>query len=162
MGSTFSVDSSSFLPHQHAAGAWKGATASVAALAIDGEGLGRSRVGLTSKLHLAVDGRGLPVALLLTSGLAGDNPQLIPLLDQVRVARSGPGRPRQRPERVLADKVSSTPQPRVAIRARGPPSSARRARPALLRTGSSVSRRAGWRTGRLCHPGMDVLVAGEG
>ena len=89
------------------------------ALAIDGEALGRSRGGLTSKLHLAVDGRGLPMAVVLTPGQAGDSPQLIPLLDQVRVARCGPGRPRQRPGRVVADKAYSHPSTRAALRARG-------------------------------------------
>jgi transposase len=88
-------------------------------LAVDGEALGRSRGGLTSKLHLAVDGRGLPMAIGLTAGQAGDNPQLLPLLDQVSVARVGPGRPRQRPDRVVADKAYAHPSTRAALRARG-------------------------------------------
>ena len=88
-------------------------------LAVDGEALGRSRGGLTSKLHLAVDGRGLPMAIGLTAGQAGDNPQLLPLLDQVSVARVGPGRPRQRPDRVVADKAYSHPSTRSALRSRG-------------------------------------------
>jgi transposase len=96
-----------------------GCSPAVETLAIDGEALGRSRGGLTSKLHLAVDGRGLPMAAVLTPGQAGDNPQLIPLLDQVRVARAGPGRPRQRPARVVADKAYSHPSTRAALRARG-------------------------------------------
>ncbi|MDT7754062.1 MAG: hypothetical protein QOD96_7724 [Pseudonocardiales bacterium] len=75
-------------------------------LAVHGEHLGRSRGGLTSKIHLAVDGRGLPMSVILTPGQAGDNPQLLPLLDQVSVGRDGPGRPRKRPERVLGDKTS--------------------------------------------------------
>lgn len=89
------------------------------ALAIDGEALGRSRGGLTSKIHLAVDGRGLPMSVILTPGQAGDNPQLLPLLDQVAVGRDGPGRPRKRPERVLADKAYSHPSTRAALRSRG-------------------------------------------
>jgi Transposase DDE domain len=78
----------------------------VEALAVEGEALGRSRGGLTSKIHLAVDGRGLPMSVILTPGQAGDNPQLLPLLDQINVSREGRGRPRKRPERVLADKTS--------------------------------------------------------
>lgn len=31
-----------------------------------------------------VDGRGLPLSVLLTAGQAGDNPQLLPLLDAIR------------------------------------------------------------------------------
>jgi transposase len=88
-------------------------------LAVEGEALGRSRGGLTSKIHLAVDGRGLPMSVLLTPGQAGDNSQLLPLLDQVSVGRDGPGRPRKRPDRVLADKAYSHPSIRAALRARG-------------------------------------------
>jgi transposase len=70
-------------------------------------------------LHLAVDGRGLPMAIVLTAGQSGDNPQLLPLLDQVSVARAGPGRPRRRPDRVVADKAYSHPSTRAALRRRG-------------------------------------------
>ena len=89
------------------------------ALAVEGEGLGRSRGGLTSKIHLAVDGRGLPMSILVTPGQAGDNPELLALLDQVRVRRVGPGRPRRRPRRVIADRAYSHPSTRRALRARG-------------------------------------------
>jgi transposase len=71
---------------------------------------------LTSKIHLAVDGRGLPMSVILTPGQAGDNPQLLPLLDQINVGRAGRGRPRKRPERVLA---YSHPCTRTALRRRG-------------------------------------------
>jgi hypothetical protein len=57
------------------------------------------------KVHLVVDGRGLPMSIVLIPGEAGDNPQLLPLLDQINVGRDGPGRPRTRPDRVVADKV---------------------------------------------------------
>ncbi|MCP2264407.1 Transposase [Promicromonospora thailandica] len=58
---------------------------------------------------------------ILTPGQAGDNPQLLPLLDQVSVKRDGSrgGRPRKRPDRVLADKAYSSPATRRALRARG-------------------------------------------
>ena len=59
------------------------------------------------------------MSVLLTPGQAGDNPQLLPLLDQIAVGRDGPGRPRKRPERVLADKAYSHPSTRAALRARG-------------------------------------------
>ncbi|MFE6923785.1 transposase [Nocardia sp. NPDC057663] len=76
---------------------------------LDGEALGRSRGGLSTKIHLAVDGRGLPMQILLMPGQAGDNPQILPLLDGISVARTGPGRPRIRPEMVIADKAYSHP-----------------------------------------------------
>lgn len=55
---------------------------------------------------------------LLTPGQAGDNPQLVPLLDGITVARIGPGRPRRRPEAVIADKAYSHPSTRQAMRDR--------------------------------------------
>lgn len=59
------------------------------------------------------------MSIILTPGQAGDNPQLLPLLDQINVRRDGPGRPRKRPARVLADKAYSHPSTRAALRARG-------------------------------------------
>ena len=59
------------------------------------------------------------MAIRLTAGQAGDNPQLLPLLDEVCVARVGPGRPRQRPDRVVADRAYSHRSTRAALRARG-------------------------------------------
>ena len=118
---TFSIDSSSVRPPALRRGPEKGGCTTwwVEALAVEGEALGRSRGGLTSKIHLAVDGRGLPMSVILTPGQAGDNPQLLPLLDQINVSREGRGRPRKRPDRVLADKAYSHPSTRAALRARG-------------------------------------------
>ena len=96
----------------------RGCSPAVEALAVDGEGIGRSRGGLSSKVHLAVDGRGLPMRVILTPGQDGDNPQLLPLLDGIRVARPGRGRPRSRPGAVLADKAYSHPSTRKALRQR--------------------------------------------
>jgi transposase len=59
------------------------------------------------------------MSIILAPGQAGDNPQLLPLLDQIAVGRDGPGRPRRRPERVLADKAYSHPSTRAALRSRG-------------------------------------------
>lgn len=95
------------------------ATGWVDDLACEGEGIGRSREGLTSKIHLAVDGRGLPISIRLTPGQAGDNPQLLPLLEHIAIPRPGPGRPRKRPDNVVADKAYSHPSTRVALRRRG-------------------------------------------
>lgn len=86
---------------------------------MDGEHLGRSRGGLSSKIHLAVDGRGLPISVLCTPGQAGGNPHLVPLLETIGVHRAGPDRPRTRPEAVIADKAYSHPSTRKAMRRRG-------------------------------------------
>jgi transposase len=83
------------------------------------QGIGRSRGGLSTKLHALVDGRGLPLATVLTPGQAGDNPQLEPLLSAVRVPRRNGGRPRTTPTGVLADKAYSHPSTRRLLRRRG-------------------------------------------
>lgn len=58
------------------------------------------------------------MSIVITPGQAGDNPQLLPLLDQISVRRDGPGRPRQHPDRVIADKAYSHPSTRRALRQR--------------------------------------------
>jgi transposase len=59
------------------------------------------------------------MSILVTPGQAGDNPELLPLLDQVSVRPLGAGRARKRPRRVIADKAYSHPSTRRALRARG-------------------------------------------
>jgi len=57
-----------------------------------------------SKHHLLVDGGGLPLAWTLTGGNRNDVTQLLALLDGVPPVRGRVGRPRRRPERLLADR----------------------------------------------------------
>ena len=80
--------------------------------------LGRSRGGLSTKIHAALDGRGRPLVILLTPGQASDAPMILPLLAGLRVGRPL-GRPRTRPDRVLADKAYSSRAIRAHLRARG-------------------------------------------
>ena len=72
------------------------------------EAIGRSRGGLTTKIHLAADLRCRPVARLTSPGQHGDCPQFIPLMDAITIRRRGPGRPRRRPGRAMADKAYSS------------------------------------------------------
>jgi transposase len=51
------------------------------------QALGRSRGGLTTKLHTICDGRGRNLTTRLTAGQAADTCQLVGLVDAVRVAR---------------------------------------------------------------------------
>jgi len=67
------------------------------------EAIGRSRGGLTTKIHLAADLRCRPVARLASPGQHGDSPRFIPLMDAIRIQRRGLGRPRRRPGRAMAD-----------------------------------------------------------
>jgi transposase len=66
--------------------------------------IGRSRGGLTSKLHLVCDGRGRALSIVITAGNVNDTGMLASVVGQIWVPRVGAGRPRSRPERVLADK----------------------------------------------------------
>jgi hypothetical protein len=50
------------------------------------QALGRSRGGLTTKLHTICDGRGRNLATRLTPAQDADTTQLVGLVDQVRVA----------------------------------------------------------------------------
>ena len=56
---------------------------------------------------------------ILTPGQHGDCPQFIPLLEAVRIARRGTGRPRTRPGRAMADKAYSSAANRAYLRRRG-------------------------------------------
>jgi Transposase DDE domain len=80
--------------------------------------LGRSRGGLTSKFHLAVEQGQKPLAVIVTAGQRGDSPQFIRVLEKIRVPRRGGGRPRTRPDRVLADKAYGSRANRAWLRSR--------------------------------------------
>ena len=62
----------------------------------------RGRAG--SKHHLLTDAGGIPLAWALTGGNRNDVTQLLPLLDRVPAVAGLPGRPRQRPDSVIADR----------------------------------------------------------
>jgi hypothetical protein len=81
--------------------------------------LGRSRGGLTSKLHLTVEGGQRPLSVVVTAGQRGDSPQFAAVLGGIRVPRLGRGRPRTRPDRVLADKAYSSRANRALLRRLG-------------------------------------------
>ena len=58
-----------------------------------------------SKLHLAVDGGGLPLSLLVTGANTNDSLVFEALLDDLPAVRTPAGRRRCRPEKVHADKA---------------------------------------------------------
>ncbi|MFF8010782.1 IS5 family transposase [Streptomyces parvus] len=109
------VDSTIVRAHQHAAGARpKGAPAGEP----HDHALGRSRGGLTTKIHLAADSRCRPLAFVLTPGQAGDAPAFEQIMSRLRVPRPI-GRPRTTPDVVLADKAYSSRAIRSHLRRRG-------------------------------------------
>ena len=83
------------------------------------EGLGRSRGGFTSKLHLSADGRCRPLSLIVTPGQRADCTQFKQVLDKIRIPQLGPGRPRKKPESLAADKAYSNGIIRKCLRRRG-------------------------------------------
>ena len=107
-GWTVAVDATVVRAHQHAAGARRPPPADVdparlapaelsapvrargAANDKNREALGRSRGGLTSKIHLLADLRCRPVARLTSAGQRHDSLALVPLMDSV----ASPGRAR--------------------------------------------------------------------
>lgn len=111
-----SVDSTINRAHQRAAGArtesdlQKQPPGGVGEPEPADHGLGRSRGGWTTKVHLAVEQGQKPLSVVVTAGQRGDSPQFQVVLGRIRVARMGCGRPRSTPERVLADKGVRVPR----------------------------------------------------
>ncbi|MEU8546277.1 IS5 family transposase [Streptomyces roseoverticillatus] len=118
-----SVDSTVCRAHQHAAGARKQAPRKPGKRTQPvqrrpDEALGRSRGGLSTKIHLAGEGGLRPLALLVTPGQRGDAPHLIPVLDRIRVPRPAGGHPRTRPDHLSGDKAYSSRRNRRYLRRR--------------------------------------------
>ncbi|MFD0002594.1 IS5 family transposase [Streptomyces sp. NPDC127178] len=105
------IDSTIVRAHQHAAATGRTNR--------NDHALGRSRGGLTTKIHLACDGRGRPLAVLVTPGQRHDSICARPLPERIRVPRTGPGRPRCRPGHVIADKAYSSRGFRAYLRKQG-------------------------------------------
>jgi transposase len=119
-----SVDSTIARAHQHAAGARRQPgrqkePPGVGAVEPADHALGRSRGGLTTKVHLACEQGQKPMSMLLTAGQRGDSPQFVSVLEHIRVPRPGTGRPRTTPDRVLADKAYTSKANRAYLRRRG-------------------------------------------
>ncbi|MEV4904621.1 IS5 family transposase [Streptomyces albidoflavus] len=134
-----SVDSTVMRAHHHAAGARKAlppprrsigeqamghqiepaGSGLAAGGGAEGEGLGRSRGGFTTKVHLSADGRCRPLSLLITPGQWADCTQFEPVMEEIRVPRTSAGRPRTRPDSVSADKAYSNRRTRSYLRKRG-------------------------------------------
>jgi hypothetical protein len=85
----------------------------------EGEALGRSQGGFSTKLHLRAEGNGRPITAVLTGGERQEQIALERLLDQGAIRRSGRGRPRLRPLKVAGDKAYSSPTARRRLRRRG-------------------------------------------
>ncbi|MFD0514780.1 IS5 family transposase [Streptomyces aureus] len=116
IGWTVSVDSTVCRAHQHAAGARK-----------RGSRPDRTRRPCAWTLPRRPEHEGpprqrqpcTPLALCVTAGQAGDAPAFETVMAGIRVPRSGPGRPRTRPDAVLADRAYSSRAIRKHLHRRG-------------------------------------------
>lgn len=84
-----------------------------------GHGIGRSRGGVTTKIHHAVYGRGRLLAVVITGGQRHDGAIPPQVLADIRVPRAGGGRARTRPDAVLADRAYGPRGNRDYLRLRG-------------------------------------------
>jgi len=69
--------------------------------------LGRSRGGLTSKIHLAADRRARPISRITTAGHRHDSIAFERVMAGIRIRRRGRGHPRTTPGHLLGDKAFS-------------------------------------------------------
>ena len=113
-----SVDSTTARGHVHAAGARKDSTARHPTEPAD-HGFGRSRGGWSTKIHVGIDADCGVLSFVITPGQVGDGPQMVPVIEKIRVPSTGRGRPRRRPKRVLADKAYSSRANRKYLSSRG-------------------------------------------
>lgn len=102
-----SVDSTIARAHQHAAGARRHPSQQQeppGGLSAEPEdhALGRSRAGLTTKIHLACEQGQKVLSLIVTAGQRDDSPQFQTVLDGINVPRIGAGRPAHGPTRPTA------------------------------------------------------------
>lgn len=128
---TVSVDSTITRAHQHATNTTRpdkdvgaatrrsGSEASATEGEPAGHAVGRSRGGLTTKIHHVVDGKGRPLAVVVTPGQVHDGPVLPLVLGDIRVPRLGRGRPRTTPDALPGDKAYCSKQIRTDLAARG-------------------------------------------
>jgi hypothetical protein len=65
--------------------------------------MGKTKRGKGTKWMVLVDGAGTPLGAYLDSASPSEVKLLEKTLETIKVKRSGPGRPRTRPERLIAD-----------------------------------------------------------
>ena len=103
-----------------------GAPGKKGSVGLSNQPLGRSRGGLSTKIHLVCDASGVPLAPRLYAGQHHDTPKLEPLMESVRVPRRRPGRPRTGPAVLVAAEDSMPGDPTLPAPARHPDDDCRR------------------------------------
>ena len=70
-----------------------------------GAAVGKTKRGKGTKWMVVVDGKGLPLGVLLESASPAEVKLAEATLARIAVPRNGSGRPKQKPRRVIADKA---------------------------------------------------------
>ena len=115
--------------------------------------VGKTKRGKGTKLMVVADGRGVPLGVRI----APASPAEVTLIEQVAVPRSGPGRLRTKPRRLIYDKAADSDALRLRLKKRGIelicPHRSNRKRPVLqdgrslhrYRRRWTIARTAAWR-----------------
>jgi len=74
---------------------------------------------VTTTIHVRVDGTGKPITFILTEGQRHDSKLAEALIEQGSVKHAGRGRPRCRPQRLVADTAYGKPTFRQFLRQKG-------------------------------------------
>ena len=84
-----------------------------------GLGVGKTKRGKGTKWMVVVDGQGLPLGNYLDSAFPAEVTLIESTLERVGVPRSGRGRPRKNPERLIYDKAADSDPLRARLARRG-------------------------------------------
>ncbi len=84
-----------------------------------GAEVSKTKRGKGTKVMLVADGNGLPLGLCLASADHHEVKLAVPALQTVRVPQRGGGRPKQRPEELVADKAYDSKRFRRWLRSKG-------------------------------------------
>ena len=106
-------------------------------------GIGKTKRGKGTKLMVVADGRGVPLGVRIALAAPAEVTLIESTLEQVAVPRSGPGRPRAKPRRLIYDKAADSNALRLRLKKRGIepicPHRSNRKRP-VLQDGRSLRR----------------------
>ena len=84
-----------------------------------GSAVGKTKRGKGSKWMVVVDGAGVPLGIHVTSASPAEVTLVDATLNTIRVPRGGPGRPRQTPPRLIADRAYDSDPLRERLAQRG-------------------------------------------
>jgi transposase len=84
-----------------------------------GDDIGKTKRGKGTKLMMVADGRGVPMGVRIAPASPAEVTLIESTLEQVAVPRSGPGRPRTKPRRLIYDKAADSDALRLRLKKYG-------------------------------------------